>query len=56
LANKPLSSTIQHAALVTSFTAPPTYTTFPDPTPGPGEQLVSVTAAALHQVEQSWGS
>lgn len=38
-----------HAAVVTSFDAPPRYETFPTPTPtGVSEELVEVVAAGLH--------
>jgi len=39
-----------NAAIVTSYTAPPSYATFPDPVPGEGEQLVTVTAAGMHPI------
>jgi NADPH2:quinone reductase len=39
-----------NAAVVRSFDTPPIYTTFADPVPQDGEQLVTVTAAALHQI------
>jgi len=39
-----------NAAVVQAFDAPPTYSTFDDPIAGDGEQLVTVTAAALHQI------
>jgi len=39
-----------NAAVVRAFDAPPVYTTFDDPTPQPGEKLVSVRAAGLHQI------
>lgn len=42
-----------NAAVVHSFDAPPTYSTFDDPTPAPGEALVTVTAAALHRIVKS---
>ena len=38
------------AALVQSFDAPPIYTDFPVPTAAEGEQLVTITAAGLHQI------
>jgi len=38
------------AALVQSFDAPPIYTDFPAPTAAEGEQLVTITAAGLHQI------
>ena len=41
------------AALVQSFDAPPVYTDFPAPTAAEGEQLVTVKAAALHQIVKS---
>lgn len=45
-----------NAAVVTTFDAPPTYATFPDPTPAPDEALVTITAAALHQLVRSVAS
>jgi NADPH2:quinone reductase len=39
-----------NAAVVHAFDAPPTYSTFADPVAGDGEQLVTVTAAGLHQI------
>jgi len=39
-----------NAAVVRAFDAPPVYTTFDDPTPQPGEKLVHVRAAGLHQI------
>jgi NADPH:quinone reductase-like Zn-dependent oxidoreductase len=44
-----------NAAVVQSFDAPPTYTTFDDPVPNldAGEVLVTVTAAALHRIVKS---
>jgi NADPH2:quinone reductase len=42
-----------NAAVVQAFTAPPAYATFDDPTPAPGEALVTVTAAALHRIVKS---
>ncbi len=36
------------AAVVQSFDAPPAYADFAEPTPGPGEELVTVRAAGLH--------
>jgi len=41
------------AALVQAFDAPPIYTDFDTPTAAAGEQLVTVTAAGLHQVVKS---
>jgi len=41
------------AALVTAFDTPPAYADFAEPTPADGEQLVTVTAAALHQIVRS---
>ena len=38
------------AALVQSFDAPPIYTDFPAPIAAEGEQLITVTAAGLHQI------
>jgi NADPH:quinone reductase-like Zn-dependent oxidoreductase len=45
-----------NAAVVHAFDAPPSYTTFPDPVVGPGEQIVTVTAAALHQIVRGLAS
>jgi len=42
-----------NAAVVQAFDAPPRYTTFADPVPASGEMLVTVTAAALHQIVKS---
>ena len=44
-----------NAAVVQSFTTPPTYTAFDDPVPNSdaGEVLVTVTAAALHRIVKS---
>jgi NADPH2:quinone reductase len=42
-----------NAAVVHAFDAPPTYATFPDPVPSPGEALIDVTAAALHRIVRS---
>lgn len=39
-----------NAAVVTSFSAPPSYATFADPQPAEGEQIVTVTAAGLHPI------
>jgi NADPH:quinone reductase-like Zn-dependent oxidoreductase len=39
-----------NAAVVTSFDAPPRYTTFAEPVPAEGERLVSVSAAGLHPI------
>jgi NADPH2:quinone reductase len=39
-----------NAAVVRSFDAPPTYTTFADPIPQEGELPVTITAAGLHQI------
>jgi NADPH2:quinone reductase len=41
------------AAVVRAFDAPPSYSTFADPTPQAGERLVAVTAAGLHQIVKS---
>jgi NADPH:quinone reductase-like Zn-dependent oxidoreductase len=38
------------AAVVSSFSAPPRYTDFAEPTPAEGEVLVRVTAAGLHPI------
>jgi NADPH:quinone reductase-like Zn-dependent oxidoreductase len=53
-------STLKHsqgesmrAAVVRAFDAPPSYSTFADPTPQAGERLVTVTAAGLHQIVKS---
>jgi NADPH2:quinone reductase len=44
-----------NAAVINSFEAPPTYTTFDIPVPNPdaGEVLIHVTAAALHRIVRS---
>ena len=42
-----------NAAVVRSYDAPPSYTTFEDPVAGEGELLVSVTAAGLHPIVKS---
>ena len=42
-----------NAALVQSFNAPPVFTTFDAPIAKEGEQLVTVKAAALHQIVKS---
>ena len=39
-----------NAAVVRAFDAPPSYSTFADPVPQPGESLVKVTAAGLHPI------
>lgn len=39
-----------NAAVVTSFSAPPSYATFADPQPAEGKLIVSVTAAGLHPI------
>jgi NADPH2:quinone reductase len=39
-----------NAAVVRSFDAPPTYTTFADPIPQAGELPVTITAAGLHPI------
>lgn len=39
-----------NAAVVTSYDAPPRYAPFEDPIPREGEQLVTVTAAGLHNI------
>ncbi len=41
------------AAVVRSFDAPPSYSTFDDPVAGDGEVLVTVAAAGLHQIVKS---
>jgi NADPH:quinone reductase-like Zn-dependent oxidoreductase len=38
------------AAVVSTFDAPPSYSTFPDPVPAEGELPVTVTAAGLHNI------
>src|SRR3984885_8362771 len=45
-----------HAAVVTSFDAPPRYQEFPAPTPSDGEILVDVLAAGLHPRVRSQAS
>ncbi len=45
-----------HAAVVTSFDAPPRYQEFPAPTPSDGEILVDVIAAGLHPRVRSQAS
>ena len=45
-----------NAAVVHAYNVPPTYETFADPVPQPGEQLVRVTAAALHQIVRGLAS
>ncbi len=45
-----------NAAVVTSFTAPPRYTTFADPIAADGEKLVHVTAAGLHPIVKGLAS
>ncbi|QHN03117.1 zinc-binding alcohol dehydrogenase family protein [Granulicella sp. WH15] len=42
-----------NAAVVTTFTAPPSFTTFADPTPQQEEKLVKVLAAGLHPIVRS---
>ncbi len=39
-----------NAAVVTSFSAPPSYATFDDPQPSEGQLIVNVTAAGLHPI------
>ena len=39
-----------NAAVVTSFSAPPSYSTFADPQPAEGKLIVNVTAAGLHPI------
>src|SRR5215470_159190 len=41
---------LMNAAVVSSFSAPPRYTTFADPQPGDGDLIVSVKAAGLHPI------
>jgi NADPH2:quinone reductase len=45
-----------NAAVVTSYDSPPRYASFADPTPRGGEQLVTVTAAGLHQIVRGLAS
>jgi NADPH2:quinone reductase len=45
-----------NAAVVTTFEAPPRYTTFADPVPADSEKLVTVTAAGLHPLVRSLSS
>ncbi|SEG60592.1 NADPH:quinone reductase [Bryocella elongata] len=42
-----------NAAVVTSYSQPPQYTTFDNPIPAEGEVLVQVRAAGLHQIVRS---
>jgi NADPH2:quinone reductase len=42
-----------NAAVVTSFSAPPRYSTFADPQPSESELIVNITAAGLHPVVRS---
>lgn len=42
-----------NAAVVSSYSQPPQYTTFDDPIPATGELLVRVHAAGLHQIVRS---
>jgi NADPH2:quinone reductase len=42
-----------NAAVVHAFDAPPSYSTFADPTPQAGELPVTITAAGLHQIVKS---
>jgi NADPH:quinone reductase-like Zn-dependent oxidoreductase len=42
-----------HAAVVRAFDAPPSYATFADPVPQPGELPVTITAAGLHPIVKS---
>ncbi len=42
-----------NAAVVRSYDAPPSYTTFDEPVAGEGEVLVTVTAAGLHPIVKS---
>lgn len=42
-----------NAAIVTSFDAPPSFGTFPDPVAGEAETLVRVSAAGLHPIVRS---
>jgi NADPH:quinone reductase-like Zn-dependent oxidoreductase len=39
-----------NSAVVQSYSQPPVYTSFTEPTPGEGEMLVNVAAAGLHQI------
>ncbi len=45
-----MDNKFMNAAIVHAFDAPPSYTTFEDPTPRDGESLVKVTAAGLHPI------
>jgi len=45
--------TAMNAAVVQAFDAPPAFATFEEPVPLEGETLVTVTAAALHQIVKS---
>ncbi len=45
-----------NAAVVRAFDTPPSYSTFPEPTPEAGEHLVTVTAAGLHRIVKSLAS
>ncbi len=45
-----------NAAVVHAYDAPPRYATFEDPVPRDGEQLVTVTAAGLHQIVRGLAS
>lgn len=45
-----------NAAVVSSFSNPPSYTTFADPQPAEGEQLITVTAAGLHPIVRALAS
>lgn len=45
-----------HAAVVSSFDAPPRYTTFADPVAAEGELAVTVTAAGLHPIVKGLAS
>jgi NADPH:quinone reductase-like Zn-dependent oxidoreductase len=45
-----------NAAVVTTFAAPPRYSTFADPVAADGEKLIHVTAAGLHPVVKALAS
>lgn len=45
-----------NAAVVEAYDAPPRYRSFEDPVPREGEQLVTITAAGLHQIVRGLAS
>jgi NADPH2:quinone reductase len=45
-----------NAAVVTAFDRPPRYSSFAEPVPAEGEQLVNVTAAGLHPIVRALAS